>query len=243
MFGALTLFLLAGAWGVIQYVCSLKETATMDFSGSGEVIAENTIAQMSFTFSEIDKDVTKAREVVSGKVEKAYETLRNNGIEEKDIQTTRYNIYPEYDYLYPVVGQPGRNVLRGYRVSHTTNIRIRDLEKTGDILDAVTAFKPTNVNNLSFTLDESERKQLEERALALAINDAKARAKRVAKDAKLHLKEIAAIRSYTDSAPYLKYGYERSAMLASADIETTTPIAQGEDTISVSVTITYEISD
>ena len=242
VFGALTLFLLTGMWGILHGVGSLSEPSTMDFSGFGEVVAGNTVAQMSFSFSDINDDVTKAREVVSGKVDKAYAVLKKMGVADKDIQTTRYNIYPEYDYVYPAAGRSGRNELSGYRVSHTTNIRIRDLEKTGLIIDAITAFKPTNVDNLSFTLDEKERKQLEERALALAINDAKDRARRVAKDANLRLKDIVGIRSYVDSAPYPKYGYERVALL-SADTAPTTPIAQGEDTISVSVTITYKISD
>lgn len=217
----------------------MEERGTITFSGTGEIITTSTIARVSFTFSELDDDVAKARTVVSEKVKKAYDTLQNLSVEERDIRTTDYTIYPEYEYLQPTAFQPDRRELRGYRVSHTTDIRMRNPEKTGEILDAVSNLQPTNIGDLTFTLDNKERKRLEEQALSIAIQEAKEKAKRISKRSGLRLGKITDIQINDYIDPYREYNY---SVKATSFVESTpTPIARGEDTITKTVTVTYEM--
>ena len=121
-------------------------------------------------------------------------------------------------------------------------MRIRDLEKTGKIIDAVTRLNPTKMDNLRFALDDEERKRLEEEALVRAIRDAEGRARRVAEESGLKLGDITAmhIDDYGPMPYYKTYAITESTAY---DTEETTPIQHGEDAVTKTVTITYEISD
>ena len=250
------------AWrGVpIHLTTTNDRTETISFSGVGEVTTTKDVAKISFSFSELDKDVSAARKVVSEKAEMAYMKLKQLGIEERDMKTTRYNIHPEYEYVtipvrpIPLPGQQGYDYshggrkqerrLVGYRVSHSSSIRIRDIDTVGNILDTISDLKPENVSNLTFTLDDEEQKQLEEEAEIVAITNAKEKAKRVAKQSGITLGKIVGVR-FDSPRPYYRKSLSRDVAYSTFAVEEqsapTTPVALGEDKITATVVLTYEL--
>ena len=247
----------------IHLTTTNDRTETISFSGVGEMTTTKDVARISFSFSELDKDVSVARKVVSEKAEMAYMELKQLGIEERDMKTTRYNIRPEYEYVtvpvlpipIPLSGQQGGGYshggrkqerrLVGYRVSHSSSIRIRDIDTVGNILDTISDLKPENVSNLTFTLDDEEQKQLEEEAEIVAITNAREKAERVAEQSGITLGKIVGVR-FDSPRPY----YSKSSLRNVAYSETfaveeqsapTTPVALGEDKITATVVLTYEL--
>ena len=235
LFMSAILFLLIGSWGIYSYSKSAETTADISFTGVGEVVITNDIARLSFAFSEVNEDVVIARNTVNEKVSTTYKELKEAGINERDIKTTQYNVYPEYEYIQ--VANTSRRELKGYRVSHGTEIKIRSIDETGAILDIVTQNKPTDVGSLVFGVDEERRKGLEEQAIAMAITEARNTAKKISKDSGLRLGRI--LRIQTDGgnnkSPLL------SARAVSLSAAPSTPISQGESTIRKTAVIFYEI--
>lgn len=94
--------------------------------------------------------------------------VKESGIDEKDIQTTAYNLMPNYDYT-----EAGR-VFRGYSLDQRIGLKIRDFGKISDVLDKATANGANDVGDLQFTLDDPETAKAEARAKAIAQAKAKA---------------------------------------------------------------------
>ena len=104
-YAAWSLFLLA-CFLAVQVLTGLKRLnyigkeiypqRTIMVSGEGETFAIPDIASFSFSVQESGKTVAEAQEKADKKIEKALASLRNAGIEDKDIKTPNYNFYPKY---------------------------------------------------------------------------------------------------------------------------------------------------
>ena len=110
-----------------------------------------------------------AQDANSPKSRAVVEFLKKQGVEEKDIKTVSYNVYPQYSY--PRFDTPQIN---GYEVTQKFEVKIRDLDKTNIILDGLVLAGANNIANVSFTVDDPEK--LKEEARSKAIKDAKKKA-------------------------------------------------------------------
>ncbi len=216
---------------------------TITISGEGEVFAVPDVATFSFTVRDEQADANSAQVSVTETMNKILEALDKNGIDEKDVKTTAYNIYPQYEWTqiqcirYPCPG--GEQRLKGYEVSHSVLIKVRDTDDTGTLLSLVGEMGADNVSGINFSIDDEEA--LNEEARELAIKDAKEKAERLADD--LGIKLVRIISFYeSKNNPY----YARVESLAydsgfGGDIAPTPNIPTGENKISSNVNITYEI--
>lgn len=149
----------------------------MSINGNGRVMAEADIASVSLGVMTENKELKVAQEENAVKSTQVLNSLKNNGIEEKDIKTESYTINSEYDYV------EGKQVFRGYKVTHTFKVTIKDLKKVGEIIDAAVSSGANVVNNVIFTV--SNPSIYYRQALNLAIDDAIKKAKSV--EAKLEI--------------------------------------------------------
>lgn len=248
----LALFLL------IQSVKALKEfryvgsgvaaSNTISVSGMGEVFAVPDIATFSVSVQEEAKEVETAQETATNKTNAIIEYLTQEGIEERDIQTQEYSVYPQYDYLQDSTREgiytPGRQVLRGYQVSQTISVKVRDTEKAGELLSGVGSRGATNVSGLSFTIDDEDALKAEARQKA--IDDAKAKADELA--AQLGVNVVRVVGFYEDSGGYLPYAYGKGGVAMDMAVRSEAGQAApapdlpvGENKIVSNVQITYEI--
>ncbi|MGB8815847.1 MAG: SIMPL domain-containing protein [Minisyncoccia bacterium] len=215
-----------------------KDTITV--SGKGEVIVKPDIANISFSVLAEDMDVGKAQTASTEKMTKIINFLKSSGIDEKDIKTTDYSIYPRYDYISTTIyPYNGKQVLSGYDVSQTVSVKIRDISKAGAILSGVGGFGATNMSGLSFTVDNEDAVKLQARDLA--VQDARAQAKNLAKSLGVKLVKITAFSEsgnypvYYDSVMYSKSNRAETGASAPA------VIPAGQNTVTSNVSVTYEI--
>lgn len=135
---------------------------TITVQGMGKVTAKPDIAVTSMGMISSAKTVLDAQQKNTTIMNQLIEKLKGLGIDSKDIQTTNYNIYPQYDYL-----SDRGQVLRGYEVNQSVTIKIRDLTKANQVLALAGEVGTNNVSGLQFTVDDDEVYKAEARKLAL----------------------------------------------------------------------------
>lgn len=212
-------------------------------SGMGEVVVIPDVASFSFSVIEEGKDVLEAQNKSATKTNSIIDAMKDLGIEEKDIQTTGYNVYPKYEYTRTVCTEfscpPSKQILIGYEVSQTISVKVRQTDKAGEALSKVGELGASNISGLDFVVDDMEKVKAEARAKA--ITDAKAKAKTLSKSLNVKLVDIV---SFYENDPYLPYARgmgsaEAYDMKSASSVIPQIPV--GENKVTSNVTITYEI--
>ena len=210
-------------------------------AGKGEVFAMPDIAAFSFGVSETAKAVKDAQETVTNKMNGILSFLKETGINEKDTKTSYYNVSPKYEYreqvCYSYPCPSGKNTLVGYEVSHGVSVKIRDIQKVGDVLARVGALGATDISSTSFLVDKEE--DLINNARIEAIKDAKEKADKLANELGV---KIIRMTNYSESNNRPMPMYENMDMFYGKGGDSATPeIPSGENNIVMNVYITYEI--
>ncbi|HEY4527112.1 MAG TPA: SIMPL domain-containing protein [Candidatus Paceibacterota bacterium] len=247
--GALALFLLFAAFGEMKSLrfigSGVPATNTITVNGKGEAFAVPDIAEFSATVLEKGADVKEAQEKATEKINAIYAYVREADIDEKDIRTIDYSANPEYEWREDATCArgtcPGRQILTGYQVSQTLSIKVRNTSKAGDLLSGVGERGVSSVSGLNFTVDDEDAIQAEARDLAIA--NAKAKAKKLAKSLDVALVRIVGFSEGGGSTPYYaKAAYSMSGVAEDAVMSAPAPeIPTGENKIVSNISLTYEI--
>jgi len=247
--GVLALFLAVGVIGELKGLrfigTGVPATNTISVSGEGEVFAVPDTATFSVTVQEEAKEVQDAQETATEKVNEIIAFLKGEGVDEKDIKTTDYSVYPQYDYLQEICREgycpPGRQELRGFQVSQTLTVKVRDTEQAGELLSGVGSRGVSQVSGLSFTVDDEDALNAEARAMA--IEDARTKAEELASDLGVRLVRVVGFyeNDYGYPTPYAygRGGVSMDAVMESKAVAPELPV--GENKIISSVSVTYEI--
>ncbi len=218
--------------------------STIMVNGTGEAYAIPDIASFDFSVVETGATVATAQEKVDTKIARALEAIKDSGIEDKDINTTSYNVYPKYEWeqivciTYPC--PQGKNTLTGYEVNQTISVKVRDTEKAGDLVTKVGAIGVSNISGVEFRVDDREKYVAQAREEAIA--EAKENAKKLADQLGVRLGKILYFNDNNGGYPMPYYaegmgGDMRVSSVAPAKAEL--PI--GESKITSQISITYEI--
>jgi uncharacterized protein len=175
------------------------------------------------------KTVKEASDTNSRIMAAATSTLLQSGIAQRDIQTSRFSVQPVYA---PPQQPPTEPKLTGYSVSNQVTIDIRDLNKVGDILDHLITAGVTSVGSISLLV--SDQSKALDQGRAAAITDARRKAEIYAQASQLRLGDVAWVTEDSGFAGPV-------AMRASAPMATSIPIAPGEDTLHVRVTVGFAV--
>ncbi len=203
---------------------------SVSVSGSGSVFVDPDTAVLSLGVSLREDTAQEARDRVSELTDALVGSLKDNGIDEDDIQTTTFNLHAEYDYR----GDEQR--LLGYRLTHTLSVKVRDLERVGEVLDDTVdeVGDDVQINGISFIVDEPD--QFLSAARADAMAQATAKAEELAELGERELGKAILISEGTVSPPPVF----REFSFALADTGGTS-IQTGQLELSVNVQVTYEM--
>ena len=207
-------------------------------NGTGKVSVVPDIATLRLGIEAQEESVAVAQANASQTMDRVMATLRDNGVDKKDIQTQYFNIrrVTRWD------NDKQEEVVIGYRVTNMVTAKIRDIDKIGSVIDAVAAAGGdlTRIDNVAFSVEEPAEYHQEAREKAVA--DAAAKAEQMAKLAGVKLGKPTFISesAYQPSPVYLQE-YARGMMPAPAAVET--PISPGELEVNLTVQIAYEILD
>ncbi|MBI2871674.1 MAG: SIMPL domain-containing protein [Chloroflexi bacterium] len=209
-------------------------------SGDGTVMAVPDVAILSLGIEARAATVAEARQQAAEAMSKVMDSLKANGVLEKDIRTSYFNIQPEYQWIEPSFGKPGRQVIVGYMVNNQLTVKVRALDKIGDVIDqaAIAGGDLTRVQGISFTIDDT--KPLETQAREKAVKDALAKAQQFADLTGATLGRLVYI---SESGGFVTpYPVARMALEgAKAADFASTPISTGEMEVRVSVQAVFAI--
>ena len=147
-------------------------------TGKGSISLEPDLVLLNVGVEAMAKTVGKARAQAASSMDKIVQTAKSQGLEDRDIQTLSFNIWPRYDYTEVNVGgtRTRKQVLVGYTVNNTARIKIRDIDGVGNIIDALVdaGGDSTRINGVDFTIEDPSRftNQLREDAVKDAISKA-----------------------------------------------------------------------
>jgi len=140
----------------------LSPSATIMVSGEGEALTKPDIASFSFTVEKESLNVAEAQSGSAKIVNDILAELKKLGVDDKDVKTLGYNIYPRYEYVsggmsyeyYPPNG--GKRELAAYVVSQTIEVKVRKIADAGKIISSIGEMGATNLSGLSFSVDKEE---------------------------------------------------------------------------------------
>lgn len=239
--------LAVGAVSAVRYVnaYSKNQNASRTFvvKGEGKRTAIPDVARFSAgVTTEGKKGLGELQKENTEKMNAILEYLKDEGVEAKDIKTTRYEVSPKYSNpscSYDYSATPAEYVcppseITGYAIMQKAEVTVRNFEKIGDIVGGVVEHGANNVSSLTFTVERPEA--LENEARAEAIQKAKEKARNMAKAGGFRLGSIQSIYmdNYDQTPGLYEYGYDR--------MSSASPVVQpGTQEIAVSVSITYGI--
>ena len=237
----ITLQSLSALMGLRYIGAGVQPTNVISVSGYGEAFGAADIATFSFSVVSEKSTVAAAQTDATNKINAITKYIKDAGVAEKDIQTTDYSVYPQYEYNQIVcVSYPcpsGRQVLKGYQVRQTTTIKVRDLAKAGELLTGVGGKGAIEMSGLQFTFDDPNK--LQNDARGKAISDAKTKADQLAKQLGVSLVRVVSFNE--NGGGYPGPMYTKAVGMGGDAVQSAPEISVGQNKVSISVSITYEI--
>jgi len=239
----------AGLFSLRYIGTGIAAANTISVSGHGEIYAAPDLATFTYSIISDKSTVTAAQDDAAQKGTAVINYLKGAGVSEKDIQTSGYNVYPQYEYQNAscpvssggeaVYCPPGKQVLTGYEARESVTVKVRDLTKAGDLLAGVGDKGASEVSSLNFTFDDPNAPQNDARTKAIA--DAKSKADMLAKQLGVSIVRVTNFSESSDGSYPRPYALE-AGMGGAADKSTSAPtIAPGQNQVTDDVNITYEI--
>jgi uncharacterized protein YggE len=199
-------------------------------TGEGEVKAKPDQATLSAGVVTESKTAAAALAANSRAMNAVFDTLKRLGIPDRAIQSSEISVQPQY----PNESRLSHRIT-GYQVSNTLTVTVDDLDKVGPALDALVSSGANSLGDIAFGLRDP--KPLEAQAREAAVKNATAKAETLARASGTALGPIMQISEGGIATPPLPMA-RRVAATASFEA---TPVAVGEETVSATVTISWEI--
>jgi uncharacterized protein YggE len=216
-------------------VISQQKGEPLIVTETGKATAIPDIAKITFGIEESSTSLTTALNSVNSKSKTLLAALKKLGVEEKDIKTINYSVYPNYDHQ----SQPPK--VTGYRVSTRYSVKIKDFDKVNEAITSATSSGANMVGNVSFEVNEETKNKALASAREEAVNKAREKAQSLAKAAGISLGKIINISEGSEIQPPYPLAYERAIDTSVGETVTQPEIAPGESEFSVTVSVSWQI--
>lgn len=200
-------------------------------NGEASVSVSPDLAQVEGGVSSEAKTAREASDANNAAMGKVLLALKGAGIDEKDYQTSRLSLSPQYSQAPTNRGPPQ---ITGYRASNRIIIKVRDVAKVASTIDTLVGAGANEIGGINFVVTQSSKALDEARTKAIA--DARRKAEIYAKAAGVTLGEPISITEEGAASPPVF----RSKMAAPMAIAPT-PVAPGEEQLSINVSVTWAI--
>ncbi len=206
-------------------------TPSLTITSTGTVTAKPDQVAITVGVTSSAKTAKAALAANTASMQPVVTALKAAGIEARDIQTSNFNLQPTYEEFQN--GKPPR--LSGYQVSNTVDIRLRKVERLGDILDKVVGEGSNQINGIQFIVSKAD--ELRDDARKAAVTNATRIAKTYAQAAGVELGRVLSI-SEPAGGDVPRQG---RVMMAEDRAPKAAPIEAGEETLAATVTMTWAL--
>lgn len=214
------------ARAAVAAIDDLRSTITV--VGDGRVLVQPDVANVTFGVEATAPTQAAAQADAATRMQAVVDILLGLGIPREEIRTNRLSAHPVYD-------QRDASVIRGYQASNSVQVKLRNLDQVGSIVDAVTAAGANRVDGIFFAVDQIEAPKGQARGLAM--QNARAKADQLASLAGLRVVGVKAIQeSDASSNPPRPQPARADAYGAAAPAP---PVEPGTQEVGTQVTVTY----
>jgi uncharacterized protein len=224
---SLALAVAAAAWLAAPASAETAPPPMISVTGEATVSVPPDQAQIDGGVTSDAKTAREASDANNAAMGRVLLALKGAGIDEKDYQTSRLSLQPQY-----APNRSGPSPVVGYRASNRVTVRLRDVTKVAGIIDVLVGAGANELGGINFMVSQASK--LLDDAREKAIADARRKAEIYAKAAGVTLGEALSI-SEEGSAPPVFRGKMMAPMQGGA------PVAQGEETLSVTVSVSWAI--
>lgn len=239
-------------WGYYNYRLAqniVNPERVISFSAEGKVLAKPDIAKIVIGVITQGEKAEVVQEENNKRMKEAIDFIKEQGVSDDDIQTTSYNLNPQYDYNW--CRQQGQEAadhiscppkIIGYQLSQRATIKIRDFDKINTIIGGLSEKEVNQISNVSFEIDDPEAYKNEARIQAL--NKIEERAKILSAKTNIRLGKIINISEGSSVySPYRSLEMEKSMAGSSEDstVVPQAPIESGTEEISITLNVSYEL--
>ena len=224
---ALAAVALAAALLTAPALAQVIPPAAISVTGEATVSVPPDLAEIDGGVTSEAKTAREASEANNAAMGKVLQALKGAGIEEKDIRTARLSLQPQ-----SAPNRSGPSAIAGYRASNRVTIRVRDVTKVAGVIDTLVGAGANEIGGINFVVSQASK--LLDEARERAVADARRKAEIYARAAGVTLGAPLSISEEGNSAP-APYRRMAAGMAASA------PVAQGEETLAVTVSVSWAI--
>jgi uncharacterized protein len=223
LIGVVAVALLAGAAGAGGTTAAVTPHSIV-VTGNGSVATVPDRAQLSFGVSSEAKTASAALRANAAEMTKVIATIKAQGIAAADIRTELVSLSPRYT-------QNGEGIV-GYTATNSVGVTLRNLDKTGGVIDAAVDAGANQVSGPN--LVRSDQSALYRAALRVAIANARAKARTIARASGLALRRITDVSESGGPTPV--------ADTAKVGAAPSTPIEPGTQLVEATVTVTFSVA-
>ncbi len=209
---------------------SLANAGTISVTGQGAVWAEPDMATISMGVSHQSKTAQGAMDEVAQDINTMLDSLGDSGVEAKDVQTSQISLYP----VWSSPDRDGNTRVTGFSASVTLTVLLRDLDAMGGVIAEVVRVGGNRFHGVSLGFQDTS--QMEAEARTAAVKDAVAKAEQLAAAAGVSITGITSISEGGGGMAVPLMQRTEIAMVAD-----TMQIATGESSVSISVSMVFEI--
>ncbi|REK62049.1 MAG: SIMPL domain-containing protein [Cohnella sp.] len=209
---------------------------TVTVEAQGSVKVEPDVAYVNVAVETRGQSAKEAQQANADKFAAVEKTLYETyAIDKKDVQTTNFNVYPEYNYT-----EKDGQVLKGYVALHQVQITYRKLSEIGKLLDALAASGANRMDGVTFGTEKREQYELD--ALKKAMANASAKASVLASSGNRQLGGVIHI-VQGDAAPIpvAQASTMKEAKMMASDSAASSSVQSGQIEITANVTVQYEL--
>lgn len=214
---------------------SLQPSRLLTVSAEGKTLVSPDTATLTFSVLSRGVDPEKVADESNKLMSGAIEFVKSQGIDTKDIQTTGYNLSPEYTYD----DKNHRTYITGYTLTQTATVKIHDFAKIAPVVGGIAERGVNQISGVSFSVDDPEK--FLSRARADAFAKAKTKAEEMAVESGAHLGRVVSVGEY--QAGPIPYAMSAAKMGMGGGAETIAPptIEPGTQELRLQVTISYAL--
>jgi uncharacterized protein YggE len=205
---------------------------TISVNGSSQMTLTPDIANISIGVHSEAEDAKEAMDSNNQQSQAVIVALVAAGIDKKDIQTTNFSIYPQERY-----SPTGESLGKYFAVDNTVNVKVRNLEGLGSLLDDAVQAGANTIFGISFDIENKDA--VMEQGRKAAIENARGQAEQLAGAAGVKLGSVYSISSYSSYPVPMAYDIKGGG--GGADMAASVPVTPGQMTITVDVNVVYEI--
>lgn len=232
----------AALFTLILSSCTIKQdnysTRTVSVSGTGSVTVEADTATIILSVITKGSDVSETSKENAAKMTAVQEAVINAGISKESISTQNYSVYQESHYD----NKSGKQVYDDYRVTNQIKIIVKNISKTGDVVDLALNSGANQLSSLTYGVSDTEIAKRQARTLAIA--QAQESANLLAGASGTKIKKVLSISEHAD------YSYPRARLFKASAVANSdmameeaapTPISGGTSTVTVTVDAVYQL--